>query len=65
MTHPPIVPDPRPVVYAGRPPGPRPPYPEPEIGVDPGLVPVQAWRPGSEFEATARSAMSGGMARKP
>jgi hypothetical protein len=33
--------------------------------VDPGLVPVQEWRPGSEFEARARSAMWGGVARKP
>jgi S-adenosyl methyltransferase len=33
--------------------------------VDPGLVPVQEWRPGSEFEAQARSAMWGGVARKP
>jgi hypothetical protein len=35
MTHPPIVPDPRPVVYAGRAPGARPAYPEPEIGTYP------------------------------
>jgi S-adenosyl methyltransferase len=33
--------------------------------VDPGLVPVQEWRPGSEFEARARSAMWGGVARQP
>jgi hypothetical protein len=33
--------------------------------VDPGLVPVQQWRPGSEMEAKARSAMWGGVARKP
>jgi S-adenosyl methyltransferase len=33
--------------------------------VEPGLVPVQQWRPGSEMEARARSAMWGGVARKP
>jgi hypothetical protein len=33
--------------------------------VDPGLVPVRQWRPGSEMEAKARSAMWGGVARKP
>jgi hypothetical protein len=33
--------------------------------VEPGLVPVQQWRPGSEMEAKARSAMWGGVARKP
>jgi hypothetical protein len=33
--------------------------------VTPGLVPVQEWRPASEFEAKARSAMWGGVARKP
>jgi S-adenosyl methyltransferase len=33
--------------------------------VEPGLVPVQQWRPGSEIEARARSAMWGGVARKP
>jgi S-adenosyl methyltransferase len=32
--------------------------------VEPGLVPVQQWRPGSELEAKARSAMWGGVARK-
>ncbi len=32
--------------------------------VEPGVVPVQQWRPGSETEAGARSAMWGGMARK-
>jgi S-adenosyl methyltransferase len=32
--------------------------------VEPGLVPVQQWRPGSEMEARARSAMWGGVARK-
>jgi hypothetical protein len=33
--------------------------------IEPGLVPVQQWRPGSEMEARARSAMWGGVARKP
>ena len=33
--------------------------------LDPGLVPVQQWRPGSPAEASARSAMWGGAARKP
>jgi len=33
--------------------------------VDPGLVPVQQWRPASDLEARARSAMWGGVARKP
>jgi hypothetical protein len=33
--------------------------------VEPGLVPVQQWRPASEEEASARSAMWGGVARKP
>jgi S-adenosyl methyltransferase len=33
--------------------------------VEPGLVPVQQWRPGSEMETRARSAMWGGVARKP
>jgi hypothetical protein len=32
--------------------------------VEPGLVPVQQWRPGSGLEAKARSAMWGGVARK-
>jgi hypothetical protein len=32
--------------------------------VEPGLVPVQEWRPRSEVEARARSAMWGGVARK-
>jgi hypothetical protein len=32
--------------------------------VEPGVVPVQQWRPGSEFEASARSAMWGGVGRK-
>ena len=32
--------------------------------VEPGVVPVQQWRPGSEMEARARSAMWGGVARK-
>jgi hypothetical protein len=31
----------------------------------PGLVPVQQWRPRSDFEAQAKSAMWGGVARKP
>jgi hypothetical protein len=30
----------------------------------PGVVPVQQWRPGSELEAQAKSAMWGGVARK-
>jgi hypothetical protein len=33
--------------------------------VEPGLVPVQQWRPASELEAAARSAMRGGVGRKP
>ena len=33
--------------------------------VEPGLVPVQAWRPGSAAEAAAPSALWGGVARKP
>jgi S-adenosyl methyltransferase len=33
--------------------------------LDPGLVPVQKWRPSSEVEARNRSAMWGGVARKP
>jgi hypothetical protein len=33
--------------------------------VEPGLVPVQQWRPASELEAAARSAMWGGVGRKP
>ena len=33
--------------------------------LDPGVVPVQRWRPVSEAEAGARSAMWGGVARKP
>ena len=33
--------------------------------VEPGLVPVQQWRPASELEARARSAIWGGVARKP
>ena len=32
---------------------------------EPGLVPVQEWRPWSEAEARNRSAMWGGVARKP
>ena len=31
----------------------------------PGLVPVQRWRPASEIEARAHSAMWGGVGRKP
>jgi hypothetical protein len=33
--------------------------------VEPGLVPVQEWRPGPETAAGTRSAMWGGVARKP
>ena len=33
--------------------------------LEPGVVPVQRWRPVSEAEAGARSAMWGGLARKP
>jgi hypothetical protein len=33
--------------------------------VDPGVVPIQQWRPDSEEEAEARAAMWGGVARKP
>jgi len=33
--------------------------------VAPGLVPVQHWRPDSEMDAARRSAMWGGVARKP
>ena len=33
--------------------------------LDPGVVAVQHWRPVSELEARARSAMWGGVARKP
>jgi S-adenosyl methyltransferase len=33
--------------------------------VEPGLVPVQQWRPAADLEARARSAMWGGVARKP
>jgi hypothetical protein len=32
--------------------------------VEPGIVPVQQWRPDSEIEAARRSAMWGGIARK-
>jgi len=31
---------------------------------EPGVVAVQQWRPGSDLEARARSAMWGGVARK-
>ena len=30
----------------------------------PGVVPVPKWRPGSEFEAKAKSSMWGGVARR-
>jgi S-adenosyl methyltransferase len=33
--------------------------------VEPGLVPVPQWRPASELEARARSAVRGGVGRKP
>jgi len=33
--------------------------------VEPGVVPVQEWRPGREAAASTRSAMWGGVARKP
>jgi hypothetical protein len=33
--------------------------------VEPGLVPVRQWRPASDLEAKSRSAMWGGVARKP
>jgi SAM-dependent methyltransferase len=33
--------------------------------VDPGVVPIQQWRPDSGAEAAARAAMWGGVARKP
>ena len=33
--------------------------------LEPGVVPVQRWRPVPEAEAAARSAMWGGVARKP
>jgi hypothetical protein len=33
--------------------------------VEPGLVPVPQWRPASEIEARARSAVRGGVGRKP
>jgi len=33
--------------------------------VEPGVVPVQRWRPSSEVESRSRSAMWGGLARKP
>jgi hypothetical protein len=34
------------------------------VVLEPGLVPVQQWRPGSPAGAKARSAMWGGVARK-
>jgi S-adenosyl methyltransferase len=33
--------------------------------VEPGMVPAQQWRPAANLEARARSAMWGGVARKP
>jgi S-adenosyl methyltransferase len=33
--------------------------------LEPGLVPIQKWRPGSDLEAAAKAAMWGGVARKP
>jgi SAM-dependent methyltransferase len=33
--------------------------------VDPGVVPIQQWRPDSEVDAEARAAVWGGVARKP
>jgi len=33
--------------------------------VEPGLVPIQEWRPDSDLEASAKAAMWGGVARKP
>ena len=33
--------------------------------MEPGLVPIQEWRPRSELEARAKAAMWGGVARKP
>jgi hypothetical protein len=33
--------------------------------IEPGVVAVQQWRPGSGIEATTRSAMWGGAGRKP
>ncbi len=33
--------------------------------LEPGLVPIQKWRPASELEASAQAAMWGGVARKP
>jgi hypothetical protein len=33
--------------------------------VDPGMVPVPQWRPGSEAEAASPAALWGGVARKP
>lgn len=33
--------------------------------LEPGLVPVQRWRPASAIEAQAHSAMWGGVGRKP
>jgi hypothetical protein len=33
--------------------------------VEPGVVPVQQWRPASDEEAAARASLWGGVARKP
>ncbi len=33
--------------------------------IEPGVVPIQQWRPASEAEATARAGMWGGVGRKP
>ena len=33
--------------------------------VEPGVVPIQQWRPDSEAEAAARAGMWGGVGRKP
>jgi S-adenosyl methyltransferase len=32
--------------------------------VEPGVVPVQQWRPDSDFAASAKSTMWGGVARR-
>jgi hypothetical protein len=33
--------------------------------IEPGIVPIQQWRPDSDEEATARAGMWGGVGRKP
>jgi hypothetical protein len=33
--------------------------------IEPGIVPIQQWRPGSDAEASSRAGMWGGVARKP